>query len=69
MASSNMEGSNLVKTEDEQKILLLHTVSKKVIEMTTESHLPIYEPDREGHILHETQLTLVHSGGRKSGKV
>ena len=31
-----MERSNLVKTEDDQKILLLHTVSKKVIEMTRE---------------------------------
>ena len=31
-----MEKSNLVKTEDDQKILLLHTVSKKVIEMAKE---------------------------------
>ena len=31
-----MERSNLVKTEDDQKILLLHTVSRKVIEMTRE---------------------------------
>ena len=34
--ASNMEKSNLVKTEEDQKILLLHTVSKKVIEMTRE---------------------------------
>ena len=31
--ASNLE-SNLVKTEEDQKLLLLHTVSKKVIEMT-----------------------------------
>ena len=31
-----MEKSNLVKTAEDQKILLLHTVSKKVIEMTKE---------------------------------
>ena len=36
MASNNMEGSNLAKSEDDQKILLLHTVSRKVIEMTRE---------------------------------
>ena len=34
--ASNMEKSNLVKTAEDQKILLLHTVSKKVIEMTRE---------------------------------
>ena len=34
--ASNMEKSNLVKTAEDQKILLLHTVSKKVIEMTKE---------------------------------
>ena len=32
--ASNMDKSNLVKTADDQKILLLHTVSKKVMEMT-----------------------------------
>ena len=36
MACNNMEGSNLVKSEDDQKILLLHTVSRKDIEMTRE---------------------------------
>ena len=32
--ANNMDRSNLVKTADDQKILLLHTVSKKVMEMT-----------------------------------
>ena len=31
-----MEGSNLTMSDDDQKILLLHTVSRKVIEMTGE---------------------------------
>ena len=34
--ASNMEKTNLVKTAEDQKILLLHTVSRKVIEMTKE---------------------------------
>ena len=36
MACNNMEGSNLTMSDDDQKILLLHTVSRKVIEMTGE---------------------------------
>ena len=44
-------------------------LDKTFIEMSTDSHLPIYQPDEDEDILHETQLTVVDSGGKRSGKL